>query len=331
MHADLLRYDVNKNDGANVGRNPSQTIPPGGERTYSWHVVRPADPTANAGKPLGPVLLQDMADVRNHRHHGLIGALIVEADDATPRAVGTNQATASRGAREKWYGSRVTVIRGKQRVEEVVLLLQDGLRLYLNGNINVPAPDEPPGHGEHDLDHEDQGQKGFNYRTEPVWSHAHPMNGVHTPDNALAIPNPATPVWRVPVGQNVRFHLVGACDKPRNHSFTIHGVTWPEWQFLSKEQQPRVASESAISCGTVRTFEFAPTYTGDHAYRSGVLKWAVSQGLWGILRVVDPPTAKVARILRTSLTLLAWLAVGFGLLAAMSIAKAKRDELGARH
>ena len=49
--------------------------------------------------------------------------------------------------------------------------------------------------------------------------------------------------------------------------------------------RPIVASESAISCGTARTFEFTPTHDGDHAYRSGVLRWAVPQGMWGILRV----------------------------------------------
>jgi hypothetical protein len=48
-----------------------------------------------------------------------------------------------------------------------------------------------------------------------------------------------------------------------------------------------VSAESAITSGSVRTFEFTPTTPGDHAYRSGVLKWAVPQGMWGILRV-DP-------------------------------------------
>ncbi len=93
----------------------------------------------------------------------------------------------------------------------------------------------------------------------------------------------------VPAGQKVQLHLVGACDKPRQHSFTVHGVTWPEWRFLTPGKRPEVASESAITSGTVRTFEFTPRHTGDHAYRSGVLKWAVPQGLWGILRVAEGP------------------------------------------
>lgn len=295
LHADLLRYDVRRDDGANVGRNPEQTVPPGGSLTYTWYAAQPSSPstTSNAGDPLGSLLLQDMADFRNHRHHGLVGALIVESDDATPYTVAEGATTAAPGALEAWYGSRVTVVRSRPtrpqegRYEEIVLLLQDGLRLYLNGNLHFSIPDAPPGVGEDQTDREDQGQKGFNYRTELTGTNTNPLDG--TPAalrNWLANPAPATPVWYVPVGETVRFHLVGACDKPRNHSFTIHAVTWPEWRFLSPEEQPRVASEGAISCGTVRVFEFTPKYPGDHAYRSGVLKWAVSEGLWGILRVV---------------------------------------------
>ncbi|HEX8199425.1 MAG TPA: cupredoxin domain-containing protein, partial [Isosphaeraceae bacterium] len=231
---------------------------------------------------------------RNHRHHGLVGALVVEASDATPYAVRGDEATAASGAPEAWHGARVTVVRDggsvpehERRFEEVVLLLQDGLRLYLNGNPAFPIPDEPPGAGEDRADHEDQGQKGLNYRTEPVGPNTSPDGTPAPAGNWLANPDPATPVWHVPAGRLVRFHLVGACDKPRNHSFTIHGVTWPEWRFLSGDRQPRVASESAISTGTARTFEFTPVRPGDHAYRSGVLKWAVSQGMWGILRVVE--------------------------------------------
>jgi hypothetical protein len=131
------------------------------------------------------------------------------------------------------------------------------------------------------MEKEDQGQKGFNYRSEIV--------GVFdpgSPTDILGIADPATPVWKVPVGEKVRFHLVGAADKPRNYSFTIHGVAWREWRFL-EDKAPMVASESAITCGTVRTFEFIPEHTGDHAYRSGMLKWSVHQGLWGILRVTE--------------------------------------------
>ena len=161
----------------------------------------------------------------------------------------------------------------------MVVLMQDGLRLFLNGNPGFPlpdAPDDPPEEGEK----EDQGQKAFNYRSEPVGEPFDPKGSAYTLEN----PFPAIPVWHVAVDSQVRFHLVGACDKPRNYSFTIHGVIWPEQRFPAATS-PMVSSESAITCGTVRTFRFTPQHGGDHAYRSGVLKWAVPQGMWGILRV----------------------------------------------
>jgi hypothetical protein len=305
MHADLVLYDVRTSDGANVGRNLPQTADKGESITYTWHAHRP--PNTNANEPLGPALLQDMADFRHHRHHGLIGALIVEDRYATPLRVELCAATAATGSAEAWHGPRATVIvrkpnEAEKRYEEAVLLLQDGLRLYLRGNIHSPVADAPPGNGEDKLDKEDQGQKGFNYRSEPVGPNLDPS---FNPDAGIApgewptkenplgdwLTNlaPATPIFLVPVESKVRFHLVGACDKPRNHSFTIHGVAWREWRFLS-ENKRLVSSESAITTGSALTFEFKPRFAGDHAYRSGILKWDVPQGLWGILRVTSKCT-----------------------------------------
>jgi FtsP/CotA-like multicopper oxidase with cupredoxin domain len=294
MHADLLRYDVRHFDGANVGRNTgsgSQSASPGQTVVYEWLTDRPPpspdNPNPNGGEPLGPLLLQDMADFRNHRHHGLIGALIVEPKDATPLWVEPGEASAV-GHQEAWDGPRATLVteggKGEQRVEEVVLLLQDGLRHYLRGNIYIPIPDELPSHGEDETDHEDQGQKGFNYRSEPVGPDIQRILQGKS-EGWLSNPNPATPVFSVPEQSTVRLHLVGATDKPRNQSFTVHGVAWREHRFLGQQEGPCVSSESAITTGTARTYEFKVHGAGDHAYRSGILKWAVPQGLWGILRV----------------------------------------------
>lgn len=233
-----------------------------------------------------------MADVRNHRHHGLIGAVIVEYAGSTPREVEPGEPTAAPDAPVRWHGARATVTsEAGASHESIVLLGQDGLRLYDRGNVYSPIADEPPGVGDDLPDHEDRGQKGFNYRSEPVGpSVGAPGVGPGAARDWLAVPNPATPVWTVPARAVVRFHLVGAFDKPRNHSFTIHGVAWPEYRFLpAGGNRPIMSSESAISCGTALTFEFTPGHPGDHAYRSGVLKWGVPQGLWGILRVVERP------------------------------------------
>jgi hypothetical protein len=268
LHADLVRYDVRHSDGANVGRNPIQTAEPDDSVTYRWY----------ADEDVGIALLQDMADFRNHRHHGLVGALVVEPADAIPKRHGASPT----GAAEAWHGSRATIHLDGSTREEAVLILQDGLRLFFHGNPAFPIPDEQvpeddPGGDQPDV--EDQGQKGFNYREptgEPSW---------------IAISAPATPVFTVLAGKRVWFRLAVGADKPRNHSFTIHGHTWTATHISEAGQ--RVAAESALSTGWVETFEFtALGPRGDHesvdyAYRTGVLKWALSQGLWGILRVTE--------------------------------------------
>ena len=141
----------------------------------------------------------------------------------------------------------------------MVLLMQDGLRLFMKGpgtNVGFPLPDPPheeAGEGEK----EDQGQKGFNYHTESLGPVFDPQGNPYT----SLKPDPATPVWHVPKGAKVRLHLVGACDKPRHHSFTVHGVAWQEQRFVPPGGHvPWVSSESAISCGTVRTLAWLCTF-----------------------------------------------------------------------
>jgi hypothetical protein len=68
MHAQLVKYDVLGSDGATIGFNPDQTIGPGESITYRWFVESPGL----------EISLTDYADIRNHRHHGLFGALITE-------------------------------------------------------------------------------------------------------------------------------------------------------------------------------------------------------------------------------------------------------------
>ncbi|MGY1708361.1 multicopper oxidase domain-containing protein [Geodermatophilus sp. SYSU D00758] len=269
MHADLLRYDVRTSDGANVGDNPVQSAEPGAAAntvTYSWH----------ADEDVGVALLQDMADFRNHRHHGAVGALVVEPKGAQATTWHRPRATITVPGATKGTASRT--------YEEFVLILQDGLRLFFHGNESFPVPDVP------DLqddprgdtpDVEDQGQKGFNYRSEPTgrpwW---------------LDLDEPATPLISVPPESWVWFRLVGGADKPRNHSFTIHGHTWVTNHI--SEAGRRVGAVSGVTSGWAETFHFQAArlpvgaQRADYAYRSGVLKWDVVQGLWGIMRV-EPP------------------------------------------
>lgn len=253
LHANLLRYDVRHSDGTYVGKNPDQTIGPGESIVYRWH----------ADQELGAVLLQDMADFRNHRHHGLIGALVVEPSDATPFHPLTQ--------RPCWHGTGAIVQRpGQSPVRELVLLMQDGLRLFFKGNEQKPVPDPEDG----ELDAEDQGQKGFNYRCEPLQK-----------SRGMRIPYPATPLWQVNSGDELWLRLVVAADKPRNHSFTVHGHLWLDQPHL-QELSPVTGAVGALSTGSVQNLCFVAGQSGDYAYRTGILRWMLQQGLWGILRVL---------------------------------------------
>ncbi len=280
LHADLLSYDVKTSDGVSAGDNPLQTVGRRRSRTVKFH----------ADLPPGPVLLQDLADVRNHRHHGLIGTLVVEPGDVTPFAVNPGATTAT-SPEQAWVGSRATLVhqRTGHRQEEIVLVLHDGIRYFAPAapcGPDVPNPPDIPG----DMgigsvpDTEDQGQKAFNYRSER-------LDRTFLQHRASMIaeqwfhPDPATPVFTVPAGSDVSLRLICAADKPRNHSFTLHGHAWREWPHRGIAS-PVVSSEGALSSGTVRSYDFTANATpGDYLYRSGVLKWAVAQGLWGILRV----------------------------------------------
>lgn len=248
LHADMVTYDVRSDDGVNVGMNPlatDQTVAP---------LERKSETTGHYSKRVyrwfadleGPVLLQDFADFRNHRHHGLVGALIVE-----PKGSETDES-----------------------LQDLVLILQDGLRLFYFGNLGLPLPDATPDPGEN-VDPTDQGQKAINFRAKPI-GHPKWMSG--------AVPKEL--LYHVKLGK-LRVHLLVAGDKPRNHVFTIHGHAWPEWPQSDEQLKTWVGSLNAMSCGMVATLDLQLKHTGDHALRSGALAWAVSQGMWSVLRVEE--------------------------------------------
>ncbi|MEW2357564.1 multicopper oxidase domain-containing protein [Spirillospora sp. NPDC029432] len=242
-----LRYDVRTSDGANVGRNANGTVKPGDAATYRWYADTP-----------GVVVLEDRADLRTHRHRGLVGALVVEPAGATPYPADSTG--------DGWSGDRAIVRSpGGEDVHELVLVLQDGVRQYHHGDPTQPVTDledEP----------EDSGQKAFNYRS----AHLFP------PSPSLAVPDPGTPVLRCRRGDLVRVHLAVAADRPRNHTFHIHGQTWPMEEHLDG---PRVGAIGGLTNGTVRSLTFRAGARGDYAYRTGVWRWALTEGLWGLIRV----------------------------------------------
>lgn len=76
----FLKYDPVVSPGVNVGWNPAeQTAGPGERVKYLWH----------ADREYGTCLLTSFGDLRNHRHHGLFGAVIVEPAGAISHSIRT--------------------------------------------------------------------------------------------------------------------------------------------------------------------------------------------------------------------------------------------------
>ena len=139
-----------------------------------WYADEWLAPASHRDGPGTACLLYDLADIRNHRHHGLVGALVVEPGDVrpcTPAGTGdpatggsatSDPATGGSAAVEAWSGVSVDLYdeQGQVVAQESVVLVQDGLRLFVNGHPDLPVPDVVPGD-----DPEDSGHKGINYRS----------------------------------------------------------------------------------------------------------------------------------------------------------------------
>lgn len=73
LNPQFLRYDPVRDSGINVGYNEmEQTVGVGESKRYLWH----------ADQEYGACILQSFGDMRNHRYHGLFGAVIVEPPGA---------------------------------------------------------------------------------------------------------------------------------------------------------------------------------------------------------------------------------------------------------
>ncbi|RLK61808.1 multicopper oxidase domain-containing protein [Actinokineospora cianjurensis] len=247
LHPVGLRYDTAEHDGTRVGENPDSTVKPGSSHTYWWHVDEP-----------GVVLLRDHADPITHLRRGLIGALVVEEADATPYDLHGHRS---------WTGAQAVIRRpGKPRVVQQVIIAQDGLRLFHDGDLTQPVRDLVS------EAKDDLGQKAYNYRS----AHLHPVSP------SLDDRTPPTPLVRAEVGDEVVLHLVIAGSRIRNQGFSVHGQVW---DVSERGRGPFVSTLGALATGSARTARFTPRHPGDYVYRTPNLHWGVSEGWWGLIRI----------------------------------------------
>lgn len=278
LHPQMLVYDVLGSDGATVGFNPDQTIAPGETITYRWYV----------DQNVGACNLWDMADLRNHRHHGAFGMLAVQPKGSVFLDPETREPIVA--------GSQAIIsnpLLGEFR--EFNLLMHDGVRLVdADGNL-IFDPEEPE---EDDEDFEDQGSRGFNYRSERFENRLRQNPDVSKVFSSKVHGDPATPIFLAYPGDPVVVRFCFPADKPRAHAFHIHGHNW-------RRQSDDMNSDIVPVLGQISVGERDSFYLssgagglceipGDYMYRSGNIRWDIELGMWGIIRVLDKESPLLA-------------------------------------
>ena len=266
INPQFLHYDALCDSGINVGyNNREQTVGVGESKKYLWF----------ADSEYGACLLQSFGDMRNHRYHGLFGAILIEP----PSADWYQDHSFFNAAHEE---QAVIVAPGIESFRECVVLIHNGIRMLdKEGNLVKTTATEPDG----EVDAEDTGEKGYNYRSERFANRLKKDDHISKVFNSRVHGDPATPLFTSYTDDRVIFRTVMPADKPRNVGFTIHGHTWKQ-----QPDDPRsrvIPLQGALSIGNTYNMELkdGASCPGDYLYRSGSLKWDVESGMWGIFRV----------------------------------------------
>ncbi len=268
----FLRFDSVKDSGVNIGyNNVEQTVEPGESITYIWY----------ADKEYGTCLLSSLTDIRNHRYHGLFGAIIIEPEGSV--IDGDYNC-----GYDKQYGEQATIIKdNNEKFKEFVLFMHNGIRLLdKEGNL-IETTREVDEEGEVEpVDFEDRGEKGFNYRSERFFNRLKYNDDISKVFSSKTHGDPATPIFEACPGDKVIIRLLMPGDKPRNTCFVLHGH---EWKAQPDNPCTRIISaQGAMSVGNVFNIELldgASMIPGDYLYRSGIIKWDIESGMWGIIRI----------------------------------------------
>ncbi|RFU61435.1 multicopper oxidase domain-containing protein [Peribacillus glennii] len=281
MHAQMVEYDVRFSDGATVGFNLDQTIGPGESITYRWYI----------DQPFGTANLWDMADIRNHRHHGAFGMLISEFRGSEYLDPWTREPVKT--------GNQVIISTPFGEFREFALLMHDGVRLYdKDGNLIIDPEPLLVDREEEVEDFEDQGSRAFNYRAERFKHRLADVLDVSKVFSSLVHGDPSTPLFLAYAGDPVVVRFAFPADRARAHSMTIHGHKWLDddddlnSRVIALEGQVGVghADDFALKFGA-GGFHSVP---GDYLYRSCLIRWDVELGVWGIFRVLGEPSEFLA-------------------------------------
>lgn len=267
LNPQFLHYDPVCDSGINVGyNNREQTVGPGESKKYLWY----------ADKEYGPCIIQSFGDMRNHRYHGLFGAIVIEP-------AGARWYKGFSLANGTYEEQTVITAPGTDTFRECVVMIQNGIRMLdKDGELVKTAGGEP---GE-EVDAEDTGEKGYNYRSERFANRLKQNGRISKVFSSRVHQDPATPLFKAYTGERVIFRTMMPADKPRNVGFCIHGHEWKEQP--DDPYSRTISIQGAISIGNTFSMELkgGASCPGDYLYRSGSLKWDVESGMWGIFRVL---------------------------------------------
>lgn len=265
INPQFLHYNPICDSGINVGyNNYEQTVGVGESKKYLWY----------ADKEYGSCIIQSFGDIRNHRYHGLFGTIIIEP--AKAKWYKTSSAT-----KTVYDEEAVITAPGIDSFRECVIMIQNGIRMLDDKGILVKTARDD---GE-DVDAEDTGEKGYNYRSERFANRLEDNNRISKVFSSRTHGDPATPVFKAYPGERVIFRTMMPADKPRNVGFCIHGHELKEQPEIVNSRI--VSLRGAVSVGNTFNMELKEKAhkPGDYLYRSGSLKWDVESGMWGIFRV----------------------------------------------
>lgn len=267
LNPQFLYYDPVCDSGINVGyNNREQTVGPGESKKYLWY----------ADREYGACILQSFGDMRNHRYHGLFGAVIIEP----PGAVWYRSCCPTKAMHEE---EAVITAPGVETFRECVVMIQNGIRMLDKDGKLVQTTVSEEGEAP---DTEDTGEKGYNYRSERFANRLRRNGAISKIFSSRVHGDPATPVFKAYTGERVVFRTMMPADKPRNVSFVIHGNRWKEQP--GDPYSRSIPLQGAVSIGNTFNLELkdGACCPGDYLYRSGSLKWDVESGMWGIFRVM---------------------------------------------
>jgi hypothetical protein len=322
LHAQLLYHDPSRDDGANIGTNPTQTVAPGDRGTFKWYAgdIRISNSTViTTPIEFGATNLIS-SDRIEHASKGAIGALIIEPPNSSWIEGGAGCLVPVGGrcpatTADVYIGSATTAA-----FREFVVMFQNDVNMRTDSALPILCENNSggfvPGHGYPienlacEEDPEDSGQKAINYRTEPLWKRMqHPPGTQFTdtddfPDwfdvlaNVKVGDQPQTPIFLANADMPIRFRVLEPGGHARNIVFAVHGHQW--------DKEPYILQSTRIGPNPLSFWEGArmghgPTNHFDAVVRFGAGgKFGVpgdylirdqtgpglDGGLWGILRVL---------------------------------------------